>query len=293
MSKGDRDGWWPQGPDSDPAPRGSGEERNEGEAGREAPDGDRTGTDPSEGAARRPPFGLQSRDRPKVASRYSLFVGLAFAVIVVIAVANAIQGDGGGIIGSDREADRGTALPEFAAPEVRSGVTADANIDQDDCESSRNPCPPDQVRVPACQVEAAAAIRICDLFDRPLALSFWFTRGGDCLPTQDAFDEVAARRDADANFLSVNVLDDRGGVEELVRERGWSVPVAHDADGAVSNIYGVGVCPTILLAYPGDILHAAEIKPGNFEAAEIDAMVDELVAASARRERPERRGPGA
>ena len=34
-------------------------------------------------------------------------------------------------------------------------------------------------------------IRVCDLFDRPLVISFWFTGGGDCLPTQDVVDAVA------------------------------------------------------------------------------------------------------
>jgi hypothetical protein len=297
VSEGGRDGWWPQGPGDDRGDRrgregrdtdGRGEDEladRGGEAGDQEGVG-REGADPR--AGKRPPLGLQSRDRPKVASRYSLFVGLAFVVIALVAVLNALQSDEGGILGSDRAADRGAPLPQFAAPDVLSGVVADANIDQDDCDGSRNPCPAEEVRVPACRVEATAAIRVCDLFDRPLALSFWFTRGGDCIPTQDAFDEIAASRSADANFLSVNVLDDRDGVEEIVRARGWRVPVAHDADGAVSNIYGVGVCPTILLAYPGGILHAAEIKPGNFDAAELDAMVDELVRASAQRERRQR-----
>ena len=37
----------------------------------------------------------------------------------------------------------------------------------------------------------------------------------------------------------------------LVREHGWTFPVAQDADGAVWNIYGVAVCPTVVLAYRG------------------------------------------
>ena len=38
-------------------------------------------------------------------------------------------------------------------------------------------------------------------------------------------------------------------------------------------------------AYPGGILHSAEIKPGNFSVDEIERSVDELLAASADRER--------
>ena len=81
------------------------------------------------------------------------------------------------------------------------------------------------------------------------------------------------------------MLDDRERVEEIVTGRDWQVPVGHDTDGAVSNLTGVGVCPTVILAYPGGIIHSAEITPGNFTAAEIDGFVDDLVAASEERER--------
>ena len=40
-------------------------------------------------------------------------------------------------------------------------------------------------------------------FDKPLAISFWFTRGGDCIPSQDAFDEVASRYAGRVNFLCI------------------------------------------------------------------------------------------
>jgi hypothetical protein len=274
-------GWWP-----DEQPRSGSEgraERDDGSSGPGPPD-------PVGGGDRRPPRrprGLESRDRPKLVSRYSLFVGLAFIAIVLVAIFNAIQTDEGGLLGADPTERRGEPIPEFAAPDVLAdlGGELDANIAQDDCETSRNPCPADQVRTPACRIEAMGAIRVCDLFDRPLAISFWFTRGGDCLPTQDAFDRVSSARGDQLNFLSVNVLDEIDDVKRLVRERGWGVPVAHDADGAVSNLFGVGICPTLVFAYPGGILHSAEIKPGNFSVDEIERSVDELLAASADRER--------
>jgi hypothetical protein len=269
-------GWWPE----DRPPR-----ERKGGGGPEPDRGERPGPSGRKPPRARPPHGLGPRDRPKAVSRYSLFVGLAFAALAVVAILNAVQSDEGGVLGADPEGNRGQPIPEFAAPEAVSGPDLDANIAQDDCESGRNPCPADQVREPACRVQIEGAIRVCDLFDRPLAISFWFTRGGDCLPTQDAFAEVAAGRGREINFLSVNVLDDREDLARIVTERGWQLPVAHDADGAVSNIFGVGICPTIVLAYPGGIQHAAEIKPGNFSAAEIEDLLDELVAASAARGR--------
>lgn len=216
-----------------------------------------------------------------------MFVGIAFFALIVVALLNLLKNDDtAGILGAGY-GDRGMPLPAFAAPDALAGVDADAdaNIAQDDCESSRNPCPADQVRTPACEIDAPGAIRVCDLFDRPLAISFWFTRGGDCVPTQDAFDQVAERFVGRVNFLSVNVRDDAGSVADIVRQNGWTVPVALDRDGAVSNLYRVGVCPTIVLAYPGGILYDAEIRSVNddYTVDELTDLVDGLVEASRER----------
>ncbi len=274
----ERRGGWP----------GEAEDPDDGDA-ETTPSGEEVerGVAPPAPRARRPPRGLESRDRPRVASRYSLFVGLAFAVLAVVAVYNAVQTDEGGVAGADPDARRGAPVSEFAVPDVRSDLVGDANLDQDNCASSRNPCPPGDVRLPACELDEPGAIRICDLFDKPLAISFWFTRGGDCLDTQDNFDAVAARRSGEINFLSLNELDDRAEVESIVSGRRWTVPVGHDADGAVSNLFQVGGCPTIMLAYPGGIIHAFEI--GNQTEEQIDAILDDLLAASAERE-PQRAG---
>ena len=126
----------------------------------------------------------------------------------------------------------------------------DANVFQDDCEIAANPCPPDQQRVPACEVDEPQVIRVCDLFDRPLVISFWFTGGAECLPAQDVVDQVAGELEDEVNFLSIVVRDDREEARTIVEERGWTIPVGYDADGAVSNLYRVGGCPTVAFAYP-------------------------------------------
>ncbi len=213
-----------------------------------------------------------------------MFVGVAFLGVILIALLNLINNEDAGILG-DRD-DRGRPLASFAVPDALGSVDADANVAQDDCEGSRNPCPADEQRVPACEVEPEGALRVCDFFDKPLAISFWFTRGGDCLPSQDAFDAVARRREDEVNFLSIDVRDDKEAVAEIVRERGWRIPVGWDRDGAVSNLYRVGVCPTVLLARPGGILHEARIRPGNFSEEQIEEMIDDLLGAARAAEPP-------
>lgn len=264
--RGNSGGWWPE--------RGGEEDADAGKGPRE-PDG-----------PGRPPRGLETPGARKPSSRYALFVGLAFFAIIVVALLDLVNDDDAGILGVSA-GESGLPLAEFAVPDARGSSTADANIAQDDCDSSRNPCPEDDRREPACRIDVAKgeAIRVCDLFDKPLAISFWFTRGGDCLGSQDDFDRVARRYAGRVNFLSLNVRDDRETVESIIRERGWRVPVGLDPDGAVSNLYRVGGCPTIVLAYPGGIMHRAEISAAE---GEIERYIEDLLAATRKRARASR-----
>jgi hypothetical protein len=224
------------------------------------------------------------RDRPRPTAVYSLLVGLVFIGIIAVASINTLRTEDSGVIGSHDEGD--LPLAQFAVPDARSDLDGDANIAQDDCESSQIPCPESDRRTPACRVDVEGAIRVCDEFDRPLVISFWFTRGGDCERQQDAF-ETAYRHFSDrANFLAVDVRDDRDTVQRLIRDHGWTHPIGLDRDGALSNLYRVGGCPTFLYAFPGGILHATSL--GQLDAAELEQKVNDLIEASAVRDRTNR-----
>lgn len=216
--------------------------------------------------------------------RYSLIVGLFFLALVVVASIHTLSGGGGseGTLGLDRQEPR-WALPEFAVPAAAGELEGDANVAQDDCESAAVPCPQDARRRPACRITTAGAIRVCDFFERPLVISFWFTKGGDCADEQDVVDGAYERYRGRVNFLSLDVRDDRDTVQELIRQHGWKMPVGYDRDGAVASLYKVGGCPTLAYVYPGGTLQSASI--GEFTAAELDDHIDRLLAASAAAER--------
>ncbi|MGE0067312.1 MAG: TlpA family protein disulfide reductase [Solirubrobacterales bacterium] len=209
--------------------------------------------------------------------RYSIAVGLIFVALVVIAAVNTIGGDGGETLGLDRFEDR-WALPEFAVPIAAGGLEGDANVAQDDCELAAVPCPDDARRTPACRIETPGALRVCDLFDLPLVISFWFSKGGSCTAQQDVVDSVYARYRGRVNFLSLDIRDDRSDLRELVRERGWKMPVGYDRDGAVGGLYRVGGCPTFAYAYPGGILQSA--SSGELTEAQLSARVERLLTAT-------------
>lgn len=211
--------------------------------------------------------------------RYSILVGLIFVSIVAIALINGVPGDGGGTLGLDEQPPR-WPLPEFAVP-VAAGddLEGDANIAQDDCSAAALPCPDDAQRTPACQVDVPGAIRVCDLFDLPAVISFWFSKGGsECVAQQDVVSRVYARYRGRVNFLSLDIRDDRDSVRELIRRRDWKMPVGYDRDGAVASLYRVGGCPTLAYAYPGGTLESASI--GKLNEAELSGRVEQLLRAS-------------
>jgi AhpC/TSA family len=211
--------------------------------------------------------------------RYSVIVGLIFLAVIVVATLRTLGAGGGseGTLGLDRQQPR-WPLPEFAVPAAAGEVEGDANIAQDDCESSAVPCPESARRAPACEIGTAGAIRVCDLFGRPLVISFWFTKGGDCADQQDIVDAVYERYRGRVNFLSLDVRDGRDTVRELIRQHGWKLPVGYDRDGAVASLYKIGGCPTFAYAYPGGTLESASI--GDLSVAQLAARVERLLSAS-------------
>jgi hypothetical protein len=233
-----------------------------------------------------PPEPDDSRPALSPGRRYSIFVGVAFLALIVVATLSTIRAGTGGTLGASED-ERGRPLAEFAVPDARSSLEGDANVAQDDCSTSQDPCPEDARRVPACRIsrdEFPGAIRVCDFFDRPLVLSFWFTRGADCLPTQDLVDRMAARYRGRVNFLSIDIRDDRDKVRTIIAEHGWKIPVGYDADGAVSDLYRVGGCPTVAFAYPGGILAFAKVGTAELSAPLMRADIHRLLSETRRRQ---------
>lgn len=216
--------------------------------------------------------------------RYSILVGLIFVAIVAVALIHGVPG-GGETLGLDRQEAR-WPLPEFAVPDAAGGLEGDANVAQDDCSGGEVPCPAGARRAPACRIRTPGAIRVCDLFGRPLVLSFWFSKGGDCVDQQDVVSQVYSRYRGRVGFLSLDIRDDRDTVRSLIRQHGWKMPVGYDRDGAVGGLYHVGGCPTFAYVYPGGTLQSAGI--GNLDARGLSERIERLLSATAAAE--ERRG---
>lgn len=183
--------------------------------------------------------------------RYLGVVAIAFAALIVYAAFDAARN-----VSSDRGLLRGPApgsrLPDFAAPLATGSLAGDANVRRSGQggEAAGNR--------PACEVRSPEVVNVCELRERPLVLTFIVTRGADCAPALDTVERV--RRDfPQVAFAAAVSGSEREEVERLVRERGIGMPVAVDPDGALANLYRIGVCPTTVLSAPGGEVRATRI----------------------------------
>ena len=164
----------------------------------------------------------------------------------------------------------GTRLKAFAAPSVRGDLEGDANVCQ------RRRVQRERRQDPGVRGAASRdVVNLCELWRRPLVLTFIFDRGADCLPQVDRT-ERARQTLPGVNFATVFFSRDksRDDLRAVVEGRGWKQPVAVDEDGALANIYGIGGCPTTVFARPGGRVASTEI--GNITEAEIERRARRL-----------------
>lgn len=163
---------------------------------------------------------------------------VAFLALVYITV-NTLRTTGPGSTGLPA----GAHMPPFAAPLALSDLIGDADV-------ATRPRQGQAGSRPACAVTDPRALNICTLERGPVVLAF-LTAGSDrCVEQLDTIQAVAPRF-PQVHFAAVAIRGDRGDLRSLVRKHRWRFPVVQDRDGAVANLYGVAVCPTVVFAKPG------------------------------------------
>lgn len=105
----------------------------------------------------------------------------------------------------------------------------------------------------------------------------FLTSGSDkCARELDVMQSVAGDFPQVA-FAAVGIKGKRDDFRELARSHGWTFPLAQDRDGAVANLYGIAVCPTVVLAARGgrvtETLLGDEASTPAALAAQVRALV--------------------
>ncbi len=175
--------------------------------------------------------------------------------------------------GSSTGLAAGARMPPFAAPLVTSGLVGDANVARRAGQGAAG-------AEPACSVTDSRALNSCALERRgPVVLAFFAQDAGRCVATLDALEGVAARHPR-VGVAAVAIRGDRGTLRALVRKHGWRFPVAQDRDGAVGNLYGVAICPTVVLAYRGGVVLRTALGTHETTAVALERDVRELERGS-------------
>ena len=236
------------------------------------------GADEAAVSERPDPFTDEDRERDAAEARraarpYSIAVGIVFLGVILFAGINAVQNSGEAVLGPEK----GRRIPLFAAPTPTGKLDGDANIDQGEVVGGKR-------RGSACQVKGSRAdvLRVCDYFDRPLVIVFWFKRGcGTCRSQLDAVERVRQRVPG-VHFIGVDVVDSKENARKEVLEHAWRFPMAYDRDGAVSQIYGIGGGPTLIFAYPDGI--TMNVQLGELDDQGLERRARRLLSASRKRE---------
>jgi hypothetical protein len=152
----------------------------------------------------------------------------------------------------------GEKLPLFAAPLANGSLNGDAQVD------------PKKV----CSVTGPEVLNSCSLArgSKPVALAFVATRSKQCEEQVDVLDHVA-RSHPEVSFAAIGIRGDKAELAKVAAGR-WSIPVAHDRDGAVANMFAVAICPTITFARAGGIVKSTSL--GLVGEAEIERRLAEL-----------------
>jgi peroxiredoxin len=97
------------------------------------------------------------------------------------------------------------------------------------------------------------ALNVCGR--TPLVLAFFATGSGSCKRQVDTLQTVSRQFPGRGiEFAAVAVSGGRAQTRKLVRQRGWTIPVAFDSAGAVGALYGVSICPMLEIARRGGVV---------------------------------------
>jgi peroxiredoxin len=203
----------------------------------------------------------QRQGPPRPSSAYSWVIGIVFLIIVAVAGANALRTKGPGALGPDP----GKHLAAFAAPTATGKLEGDANIKERKTQPGKTF---------ACDVHGPDVVNLCELRRKPVVITFMFTRFAKCAPELDRIERIRSSY-PQVNFVGVIVREPKDKAAALVRKHGWRFPVALDRDGQVSNIYGIGGCPTTVFAHRGGKVRATKL--GNLNDAQLRAQIKPLL----------------
>ena len=78
-------------------------------------------------------------------------------------------------------------------------------------------------------------------------LNFWATWCGPCVGEMPAFERLKEHYGDDVSILAVNSMEDEATVNQFIKEKGYTFPIAYDTDGELGEKYPTDGIPYTLV----------------------------------------------
>lgn len=107
------------------------------------------------------------------------------------------------------------------------------------------------------------AVRLSDLFGKPIVLNFWASWCPPCQSEMPEFNRIYEEVGEEVTFVMVDLVDGQRETREsgmqYIEEQGFSFPVYFDTEQDAASVYGIGPLPTtILIDQDGNIVTGAQ-----------------------------------
>ena len=106
------------------------------------------------------------------------------------------------------------------------------------------------------------AITLSELGDRIVVLEFWAIWCRPCVEAMPELEQLHEQyADQDVVVLAINVEEDRDEVAEFMADHGYTLTVLLDADGRVTDAYGVqGIPHTVIVDREGEVHYVLSVS---------------------------------
>jgi cytochrome c biogenesis protein CcmG/thiol:disulfide interchange protein DsbE len=112
----------------------------------------------------------------------------------------------------------------------------------------------------------SSQLQLSTLKGKPVFLSFWTTGCGACILQMPLLEAAYNEMGDKVEFITIDIMQDSYTVQSLMNYYNFSLPVALDSDGTVSEAYNVMYTPTnVVIDSKGVIQHR---KIGAFTSTE-------------------------
>ncbi len=119
---------------------------------------------------------------------------------------------------------------------------------------------------------------LAQLRGKPVVVNIWASWCGPCRVEAPELAKAARRFAGRAQFVGVDVLDQRGPAQSFIRTYGWPYPSVFDPTGAIRNDLGfVGVPVSVFFDRSG---HRAYVWSGPVTAGILDTELAKLVSGT-------------